>query len=154
MEIPKSSGVGGAWVDKKELKNGDLAKLKTEALFVEGANGKQLVAKIRIKGMSEDKNVAINTPTKNALIDAFGTDSLNWVDKLLTVRVESGIFAGKRGVMLNLIPEDFEMSEDDGGYIVIKRKGEPEIEIPSGNVLRPPMIGEDTGDINPDDILF
>ncbi len=111
-------------MDKKELKNGDVAKLKTEAVWIEGQNGKQLVAKIRVKGRGdEDKNVAINTPTKNALIDAFGTDSLKWVDKLLTVHVESGIFAGKRGVMLNLVPEGFELTTDEGGYLVIKRKG-------------------------------
>lgn len=123
MEITKSSGVGGAWLDKKVLQNGDLAKLTTEATWQEGQNGKQLIAKIRIKGQEEDKNIAINTPTKNALVDAFGGDTKLWVGKLLTVAVEPGIFAGKRGIMLNLVPEGYELSEDANGFIVIQKKG-------------------------------
>src|SRR4051812_15459559 len=111
MQIHISSGVGGQWLDKKELKSGDLAKLKTEATWVEGQNGKQLVAKIRVKGQTEDKNVAINKPTQMALASAFGNDTLNWVDKLLTVQVETGIFAGNRGVMLNLVPEGYVVAE-------------------------------------------
>lgn len=124
MEIQKAGG-NGAWIDKKELKSGDLAKLKTEALWIEGTNGKQLVAKIRIKGQTEDKNVAINTPTRNGLIDAFGEDTLNWIDKLLTVQVESGIFAGKRGIMLNLVPEGYVVAEDAAGFLTIRQKVEP-----------------------------
>jgi len=123
MQIEKSSGIGGAWVNKKELKNGDLVKIKSEATWIDGQNGKQLVAKIRVKGQMEDVNTAINTPTKNALIEAFGTESADWVDKPLTVAVEAGIFAGKRGVMMNLIPEGFTLGEDSGGYIVISKAG-------------------------------
>lgn len=147
MEITKTGGgVGGSWLDKKELKTGDLAKLKTEATWVEGQNGKQLIAKIRVKGQTEDKNVAVNTPTRNALIDAFGTDTLNWVDKLLTIHVETGIFAGKRGVMLNLVPENFVMSEDDAGFIVIKKKEEVKPRVRSAEEI--------AEDINLDDVPF
>lgn len=125
MEIHITSNVGGAWLDKKELKNGDLAKLKTEAIWVEGQNGKQLVAKIRIKGHTEDKNVAINKPTQAGLASAFGNDTLKWIDKLLTVQVESGIFAGKRGIMLNLVPEGYVVAEDAAGFLTIRQKVEP-----------------------------
>jgi hypothetical protein len=141
--------VGGQWLDKKELKGGELAKLKTEAIWSEGQNGQQLVAKIRIKGSEEDKNVAINKPTQAALVSAFGDDSLNWIDKLLTVNVETGIFAGKRGVMLNLVPEGYVVAEDTAGYIVIRPKVEP-----------PTVVARQTPpdypveDINPDDIPF
>lgn len=124
MEIEKSSGVGGGWVDKKALKKGDLAKLKTEATWVDGQNGKQLVAKISIKGGQADVNLAINSPSKDALIDAFGSDSKNWVGKLLTIQAEPGIFAGKRGIMLNLIPEGYVVAEDAAGYITIRAKVE------------------------------
>lgn len=125
MIIEKSSGVGGSWIDKKSLKNGDLIKIKSEAKWVEGQNGKQLVAKVRVKGQTEDVNLAINSPSKDALISAFGEDSVGWIDKILTVAVENGIFAGKRGVMLNLIPEGFVVAEDASGYITIRPKVEP-----------------------------
>ena len=123
MIIEKTNGMGGSWIDKKELQKGDIAKLTTEAKWVEGTNGKQLVAKIRIKGQLEDKNTAINTPTRNALIEAFGEDSNSWIGKHLTVSVESGIFAGKRGIALYLVPQGFEVKEDEGGYIVIGKTG-------------------------------
>lgn len=119
--------VGGQWLDKKELKNGDVAKLKTEAIWVEGQTSKQLVAKIRIKGQTEDRNVALNKPTQAALVSAFGDESLNWIDKLLTVQVEAGIFAGKRGVMLNLVPEGYVVAEDIAGFIIIRPKVEPPV---------------------------
>lgn len=123
MIIEKTGGVGGAWVDKKELRSGDIVKLTSEAKWIDGQNGKQLVAKMRIKGIQEEKNVAINSPSKNALIEAFGDDSNNWKDKHLTVATESGIFAGKRGIALYLIPEGFSLGEDNG-YVVIKKAGE------------------------------
>lgn len=120
--IEKSSGVGGSWIDKKALKTGDLLKLKSEAVWVESQNGKQLVAKISIKNGEQNVNLGINSPSKDALIDAFGSDSKDWIDKLLTAHVEPGIFAGKRGIMLNLVPEGYVVGEDAAGYVVIRPK--------------------------------
>lgn len=128
MEVTKSGGVGGSWIDKKALKPGDLIKLTTEAEWVPSSlnpEEKQLVAKCKVKGMEGEFNLAINSPSKNALIDAFGTETKNWVDKLLTAAVESGIFAGKRGVMLNLVPEGYVVAEDAAGFIIIRPKQEP-----------------------------
>jgi hypothetical protein len=69
MKVSKSTG--GSWLDKKTLQTSDIAKLVSEADYVEGQNGQQLVAQCRIKGDDgEAKNVAINSPTKNALIEA------------------------------------------------------------------------------------
>lgn len=140
-KVSKSSG-GGAWLDKKTLRNGDIAKLVTEAAEQEGQNGTQLVAKLRIKGdTGEAKNVSINAPTKNALIEAFGDETSAWVDKLLTVHVESTLIAGKRGTALYLLPEGYAVTEDAGGYLVIA---------PQGKVEKAPA----KDDINPDDIPF
>lgn len=125
MEVSKSGGVGGSWLDKKVVKTGDLIKLTTEATWVEGQNGKQLVAKCKVKGLEGEFNLAVNSPTKNALIDAFGSDTKNWIGKLLVAATESGIFAGKRGVMLNLVPEGYVVAEDNAGYIIIRPKVEP-----------------------------
>lgn len=124
MKVTKNSGVGGKWLPKDKLESGMLLKLTTEASEVEGQNGKQLVAKCRVKGMEEEMNVAINTPSKNALIDAFGDDTADWVGKHLTVNALPGVFAGKEGIALYLIPEGFKRTKDAGGYIVITREGE------------------------------
>lgn len=121
MKVSKSSG-GGAWLDKKVLRNDDVVKLVSEAQEVEGQNGPQLVAKVRVKGSDDEaKNVSINAPTKNALIEAFGDDTKNWVNQLLTVNVEKTLIAGKRGIALYLIPEGYSVGEDAGGYLVITK---------------------------------
>lgn len=149
MEIHISSGVGGQWLDKGELKGGELAKLKTEAVWVEGQNGKQLVAKIRVKGMEEEKNVAINKPSQMALAQAFGNDTLNWIDKVLTLHAEKGIFAGKRGIMLNLVPEGYVVAEDAAGFIVIRPKVEPPQIVKNAGPIAPEDV-----DLDPNDIPF
>lgn len=131
MKVSKSSG-GGAWLDKKTLRDGDMAKLVTEAQDVEGQNGMQLVAKIKIKGGDpEPKNLAINAPSKNALIDAFGDDTQGWMEKLLTLHTEKTLIAGKRGIAVYLIPEGYEVGEDAGGYLVIGKAGTVPKEIAS-----------------------
>lgn len=144
----KSSGVGGKWLDKKVLKSGDIAKIKNEATEQPSQQGgNQWVCKLMVKGQTEALNFAINKPSKNALIDAFGEDTNNWVDKVLTLEVEKTIVSGKRGIAAYLIPEGFELKEDSGGYIVIGKKGEPIKAEPSTNDYP-------QEDINPDDIPF
>lgn len=125
MAIAKrSSSVGGKWIDKKNLRSGDIAKIKSEATEQPSQQGgMQWVAKLHVKGQAEPANVAINKPSKNALIEAFGEDTMDWIDQPLTIQVETAIVSGKRGVAMYLIPEGFEMKEDNGGYLVIVKKG-------------------------------
>lgn len=145
-KVSRSSG-GGAWLKKDELTNNDILKLVSEATEVEGQNGMQLVAKCRVKGQTGDAvNLAINSASKNALIDAFGDDTKNWVNQELGVSVERGIFAGRRGIMLNLIPAGYEVATDAGGFIVIQKKGS------QSEPVMPEYPKEE--EINPEDIPF
>lgn len=121
MKFSKSTG---AWLDKSTLESGTKLTLVTEAIEQEGQNGTQIVAKAKVEGQSESRNVAINNPSKNALIDAFGPDSINWVDKPLSTHVEKTVVGGKRGYALYLIPEGFELGEDSEGYVVISKAGD------------------------------
>jgi len=121
MEFNKSTG-GGAWLDKSTLTDGTKMKIVSEAVEAEGKNGTQIVAKVRLAGGGEPSNISINAPSKNALIDAFGKDSVNWVDKELTIKVEKTRIGGKLGHALYLIPEGFEAKDDDSGFLVIKKK--------------------------------
>lgn len=144
VKVQMSGGVGGKWLDKKELASGDVIKLTTEAQEVPSQQGgMQLVAKALVKGGDKEaKNLAINTPSKNALIQAFGDDTQEWVGKLLSVHVEKTVIAGKRGIALYLIPEGFEQGETDDGYIVVRRKG-------SGDNLDPKAIDRAIEENNP-----
>ena len=148
MKVTKSMG---QWLDKKTLKTGDIAKLVSEATEIEGQNGMQLVAKLRIKGQEEAKNISINAQTKNALIDAFGDDTNDWCEKLLTAHVERTLIAGKRGTALYLIPEGYAVREDENGYLIIapseKSDGSP-------NTSAPWNKEEPSEEIKPEDIPF
>lgn len=134
MKYNKQSTVQGSWIKASELTSGAKAKLVSEAQPVEGEFGTQDVAKIKIQGEDEVKNVRLNKPTINGLIDAFGEDSKDWTNKELTVQTEKMLVGGKRVTALYLIPEGYSLTEDTGGYLVIT-KGE---EIP--------VIEEDVND--------
>lgn len=127
MLYTKQTGVGGAFVDKKELVNGQKVKLVSECAPVErdyqGKVSTQHIAKMKIQGQEEVKNVALNTPTRNGLIDAFGEDSKTWINQVLTVYTEKTTIGGKRVIVLYLLPEGFEVAEDEGGYVVVQRIG-------------------------------
>lgn len=124
----KSSGVSGSWVKGSEVVSGTKCKLTSETIpsesTYEGKVIKNNVAKIRFQGDdSESKNVNVNRPTINGLIDAFGEDSKDWIGKYLTAQTEKMLVGGKRVTALYLIPEGYEMKEDEGGYIVITKVG-------------------------------
>ncbi len=150
MEYQKSSGVQGGWVKASEVASGTKAKLLTECVpsesVWEGKTIKNNVAKVRFSGETGDpKNVNINKPSINALIDAFGTDSKNWIGHVLTAHTEKMLVGGKRVTALYFIPEGYEIKEDEGGYLVIVKVGKPV------DTRSPEAIAED---INPDDIPF
>lgn len=145
----KSGGAQGKWIDKKELKTGDVAKIKTEATEQVSQQGwMQWVAKIHVKGQTEPGNLAINKPSKNALIDAFGEDTNKWIDKLLTLHTEKTTVSGKRGIAIYLVPEGFEVKEDEEGYVVVAEKGKS---LARDN--RPDVVGGED-EIDPDLIPF
>lgn len=147
MKVQASSNIGGKWIDKKTVLSGSKAKIKTEATEQPSQQGgTQLVAKLLIQGQTEALNVAINKPSKNALVAAFGDETMDWIDKVLTVQTEKTIVSGKRGVAMYLIPEGYELSEDVGGYVVISKIGETK------EVKTPTNYTEE--EINIDDIPF
>lgn len=148
MKVAKSAG--GSFIDKSKLETGDVIKLVSEAVLEEGGQyGPQLLANCRVKGWEGGPvKIAINTPTKNALIEAFGDDTNAWIDKLLTVSV----MEMPQGIALYLIPEGFLRIRDEGGYVVIKRKSDVKIDPPKG--LKSSSDKYPDVDINPDDIPF
>ena len=150
----KSSGVAGAWVKAKDITSGVKCKLVSETepseSQWEGKTIKNNVAKIRFAGQEgEAMNVNVNKPSINALIDAFGEDSKAWMGHLLTAHTEKMLVGGKRVTALYLIPEGYEIKEDEGGYLVIE---------PIGKVEPPAVVARskaaEAEDINPDDIPF
>jgi hypothetical protein len=122
MNFEKTGGVGGAWVKASEVVSGTPVKLITEATESDSEFGKQVTAKARFKGAEEAVNIRINKPTLNGLIDAFGKDSKEWIGKVMTAITEKAIVGGKRVTIMYLVPENFELAEDEGGYMIVKPK--------------------------------
>lgn len=126
----KHNSVSGNWIKSSEVVSGTLAKIKSETTPMtsqfkdkEGNPKMQDVAKIQLKGQKEAMNVNLNRATIEALVDAYGNESRNWIDKMLTVQAEKMIVGGKRVIALYFVPEGYEVNEDESGYMVIRRKG-------------------------------
>jgi hypothetical protein len=127
----KPNLVSGGWVKASELKSGSRAKIVTEAQPVQsqfknektGELKTQDVCKVRFENVPDPMNVNLNRATITALIDAFGDDSKAWINQVLTVHTEKVVVGGKRVTALYLVPADFEVVENDEGYIEIVKKG-------------------------------
>src|SRR3990167_3163703 len=153
MRYQKSVSVSGNWIKGKDIVSGTKAKLVSEtnpmpSQFTnkDGSVKMQEAAKIKVQGSNEDMNISINRASINALVDAFGEDSKDWIGKILTLITEKVSVGGQRKTALYLVPEGFEVSEDDNGYVVIKRLGE------SVKNDEPPAEIYDEGDVNVKDI--
>lgn len=136
MQYTKAVSFSGSWVKGADIKSGIRAKLVSETARSEsqfknedGTPKTQDVAQIRFEDKDENMNIALNRATLNGLIEAFGTESKDWMNKYLTTQTEKMVVGGKRVTALYLIPEGFELSEDSGGYMVITKIGEKTADI-------------------------
>ena len=132
----KKVGVYGDWVKGGDLQTGMKAKIKNEVVPVKsqfkdknGNDKMQDVGKVQFKGLKEPMNMSLNKPTVEGLIDAFGGDSKNWVDKELTVQTEKAVIGGKRVTIVYLLADGFELKEDSDGYMKVVKVG---TELPKG----------------------
>ncbi len=121
----------GAWTKAAELKEGQGAKIVDECQPIEsqflddkGNKKTQDVCKVRYDGVADPLNTNLNRATIKGLVEAFGKDSTQWIGKPLTVHTEKVAVAGKRVTALYLVPEGFEVGEDDEGYVQIVRTGD------------------------------
>lgn len=133
MEYQRNVSMSGSWVKGSDIQSGIKAKLVSETIRTEsqfknedGTPKMQDVAKIKFENKDELMNIAINRATLNGLVEAHGTESKGWIDKELTTHTEKMVVGGKRVTALYLVPEGYEVGEDDGGYMVVRPKGSVE----------------------------
>jgi hypothetical protein len=154
MEYQKSSsGIAGDWVKGEKLTTGTKAKLLTaaerrESMFKDKDGGVKMqdVAKIKFQGDDTQYNIALNRGTIDALIDAYGNKSEEWVGKVLTVHIEQMNVGGRRVKAVYLLPDGFQVAEDANGYMIVQR-------IPYTDA-EGPVIDYPADDIKPEDIPF
>jgi len=126
----KNQGVQGKWVKKSDIKSGTRCFLVAETKPMpsnfkneDGTTSTQDVSKIQFEGADEPLNLAINRPSLDALIDAFGKESADWIKKPLTAITEKTVIGGKRGTILYLVPDGYEVKEDNQGYVHVEKLG-------------------------------
>lgn len=156
MQYNKVSGGQGAFLDKKTLVNGQKAKIVSECMPVErdyeGKPQTQHIAKVQVQGdASGPKNVSLNNATRNGLIDAYGADSKEWMGHTLTIYTEKSTIGGKRVIILYLLPEGYDVSEDEGGYLVIQKVGK-DVKKAAPEIVKEDPLEQEF--INPEDIPF
>lgn len=154
MKYQSTMGVSGSWAKNSEIKTGTRAKIvsetKPQPSNFQDKNGNmknQDVAKVKFEGSKEAVNISLNRATISGLIQAFGDDSVNWMNKVLRTETEKMRVGGKAVVALYLIPEGYKKIDDESGYAVIIKEEE---EAPK--VTETPSEEED--EPNPDDIPF
>ena len=141
MKYEKSSSIQGKWIRGGDMQSGMQCTLTTETNPMpsqfqnkDGSMKMQDVSKIKFKGTNEELNINLNRATLNALIDAFGSESKNWIGKVLIVETEKMRVGGKAVVAVYLIPDGYERVDDENGYAIIVKKGLPIDELPTVNV--------------------
>lgn len=89
----------------------------------------QDVGKLMVQGWTEAKNISLNRTTINGLVDAYGTDSAGWVGKVVTVLTMKTLVSGQFKTVLYLLPEGYELGEDGGFPVIVKKGGEAEVQV-------------------------
>lgn len=124
--------VGGAWLDAdKHLKDGVRVKLvseceKQQSRFKDPKTGEfkmENVAKVRVEGVEDALNARLNWATIYGLIDAFGSESKEWVNKPLTAKLVDAMVGDTMRTIIYLIPEGFELTKNKDKKLVITKMG-------------------------------
>lgn len=126
MEYTKS--VSGAWLDADKIESGVKAKLvseveKKESRFKdpEGNAKTENVGKIRLQGADEAVNIRLNWTSVYGLIDAHGSDSKDWIGKILTVKTLDAMVGDTMRTIVYLVPEGFELAKNEEKKMVIRK---------------------------------
>ena len=129
-EYTKSAG---SWVDVDSVTDGVKVKLISECTKqlskfknADGEPKTENIAMARFQGSEAPVNVRLNWTSIYGLIDAFGTDSNKWVDKVLTVKKREQTVGDKVRDVLYYIPEGFELGKTAEKRLEIRKAGKVE----------------------------
>lgn len=94
MKYHKKVSLGAYAKKGVDVNNGDIITIANEGKEVEGTFGVQEVFLFKLKS-GEEKNISVNQTSMNAIIDAYGDDSLNWIGKEVKVWIITQNVSGK-----------------------------------------------------------
>jgi hypothetical protein len=131
MKYPKQQSVAGARVKGAEVESGSRCKLMSETTHMASQfkdektdeTKFQDVAKVLFSGDTETKNISLNRASINGLVDAYGEESADWQNHVLSCETEKMRVGGRAVTAVYLVPEGYERVDDENGYTVIVKKG-------------------------------
>ena len=120
MKVYKRTGGGAAFVRKEpyeyegtkyeaDLKNGDVVKVLDSGNIEPGQWGEQ--TNFKIKTRNGEKRVAFNQKTQNVLIEEFGDQTEEWVNKDVQVILKKDTIAGKKVIIPYFVIEGWALDE-------------------------------------------
>lgn len=128
MEYNKSQG--GDWLDTNKVTTGSKVKIvsectKQESRFKdkEGNSKIENQTKVKVQGQDGVFNMRLNWTTVYGLIDAFGKESKEWVEKVTTVKTLDAMVGDTMRTIIYLIPEGFELRKNAESKMEIAKVG-------------------------------
>lgn len=114
MKLTKTLNLGKFAKLGQDFKDGEELIILSEGQEVEGQWGPQVVFRIRTAQGSE-MNLAFNATSRNKLIDAYGEETKQWIEKPVKVWAVNQVVSGKmRKVVYVTAPDQAIFDEDEG----------------------------------------
>lgn len=131
-----------------DIKDGDIITIKSSAQeVVKDFQGKQSTSLVfKVETRNGLKAMTFNTSSINNMVDAFGKDDAQWIDKEVKVWMFKALVSGKLQKIVYVAHKDAEMTEGEDGKIKFLTPENKDINIDDGT---PTEEGEE---LNWDDI--
>jgi hypothetical protein len=113
----KKISVGKFAKKGEDYRDGDILIVLNEGKKIEGQYGEQDVFMMRFPS-GEDKNLTFNQTSLNNLVDAFGPESSQWVDKKVKVWLVLQNVQGKMTKVTYLSAPDWKLNDVEGELFV------------------------------------
>lgn len=109
----------GNYVKASEVQNGDMITFKDEGEWVENARyhyedgtpKQDFVIGVEIKG--QEKKMRLSKTNRDILVEAYDSDTAEWVGKTALITVEKVLVAGKKCDMIVLQPNTTVVEQPD-----------------------------------------
>lgn len=140
----KKVSVGSFLKKGEDIKNNDIVEIANEGKQVEGQFGMQDLFLIKTTNGKEG-NLSLNQTSLNCLIDAYGTDSKNWIGKKAKVWA---ILSNVQGKMIKVyyLTHPLADVDDEGNFTIPKNKKDDNITVEEcEQAFGGKVVGEDPG---------
>lgn len=118
MEFTKKESVGSFLKKGEDIKNGDILIILDEGKQVEGEFGKQNVFSVKTFSGKEG-NVTFNQTSINCLIDGYGKESKEWINKEVKVECIKQNVQGKLTNVYYFLHPKAELNEKTGLFEIL-----------------------------------